>query len=431
MMSRKIRLLLVCALIVAAGSAQVGLAEPNAIEVDLLAPSYCEQELVDASGQAELLWMTGEATVHVFFEGPKEGIAHDDDSDGLDEVQTELVELNLSGISSLGPVHMHLDANSPALGRMEETANKTPNVLDVPPFTPSGTVDSFFDARFVVVINGLVTYTRTPVRWFGTLTAKPAAWPDAYYNVNTVKLVDADGSETGFYFGTSRYRPRPVVEIDVLDDSMAELELVFPDGQTTPLELEGNSTTHVFFELDTEGSAFDDDGDGLDEVRTELEQLNLTGFKPELGVVQMSLDAGAPSHGQMEERTNSTPGTLDVPPFTSEGLVESFFDIFFKIEFGGMLMYGETPLPCSGWFTRKPAAPGEAYEDPNLIRLVDSDGVPTGYALDNTRYKPTVCGDLDHPYPVGDLNKDCRVNFFDVPASLLCSGVHPVSDELL
>jgi hypothetical protein len=34
--------------------------------------------------------------------------------------------------------------------------------------------------------------------------------------------------------------------------------------------------------------------------------------------------------------------------------------------------------------------------------------------LDDTRYKPTVCGDLDHPYPIGDLNLDCWVNFYDV-----------------
>ena len=26
----------------------------------------------------------------------------------------------------------------------------------------------------------------------------------------------------------------------------------------------------------------------------------------------------------------------------------------------------------------------------------------------------SICGDADHPYPVGDLNHDCRVDFLDL-----------------
>jgi len=410
------RMLLVCALVLSAGSIEVALANgPNAVEIDVLAPSYCEQEIIGPGGGPVIIWMTGQMVMHVFFEGPTEGIADDDDMDGRDEVQTEIVELSLSGIAPTNvPVHLHLDANWPALGQMEETSNDTPGILDVPPFAPGGTVDSVFDVNLVVVIDGHVMYTETPVYWSGTLTAKPAGLTDVYYNSQNVKLVDANGDPTGFTLGTGRYRPKPVVEIDTLDDSMCELDFVLPDGTTIPLELEGSSTIHVFFEGLTEGSAYDDDADMLDDVRTELVQLNLTGFEPELGVISLSLDTYAPSHGQMEERNDNTTGLLDVPPFASDGLIESFFDVYFKFEFGGIVTYGDEPMHLTGWFTRKPAGPGEAYEELKLIGLLDSDGVPTGFGLDDTRYKPTVCGDLDHPYPVGDLTKDCEVNLLDV-----------------
>ena len=31
----------------------------------------------------------------------------------------------------------------------------------------------------------------------------------------------------------------------------------------------------------------------------------------------------------------------------------------------------------------------------------------------------SVCGDINHPYPMGDLNQDCHVDFFDL--ALLCA----------
>jgi len=408
------RMVLVCTLVLLAGPVQLALADSNAVEIDVLAPSFCEQEIIGPGGGPVTVWMTGQVVMHVFFEGPNEGMADDDDMDGRDEVPTEIVELNLSGIAPTNiPVHLHLDTNWPALGQMEETSNITPGTLDVPPFG-SGTVDSTFDVNFVVVIDGHVMYTEQSVYWSGTLTEKPPGLSDAYYNSQNVKLVDANGDPTGYTLGTCRYRPTSVVETDILDDSMGELTIVWPNGEGLYVEMEGNSTMHVFFEGDTEGSAYDDDGDLLDDVRTELAELSLTGFYPELGVVRLGLDARAPSHGQMEERTNSTSGLLDVPPFASSGVINSFFDVFFVIEFGGMVMYGDEPLHWTGSFTEKPAGPGEAYEDLRLIGLVDSDGVPTRYSLDNTRYKPTVCGDPGHPYPIGDLNKDCEVNFFDI-----------------
>ena len=49
-------------------------------------------------GSSELIQLSGPSTAHVFFEGG-EGDANDDDGNDLDEVDTELVALSLSGSS--------------------------------------------------------------------------------------------------------------------------------------------------------------------------------------------------------------------------------------------------------------------------------------------------------------------------------------------
>ena len=70
--------------------------------------------------------MVGPSTAHVFFEGPVEGDADDDDGDGFDEVDTQLVELDLVGNSSVGTLHMHLNPGIPSVGGMTERTNATP-----------------------------------------------------------------------------------------------------------------------------------------------------------------------------------------------------------------------------------------------------------------------------------------------------------------
>jgi hypothetical protein len=57
---------------------------------------------------------------------------------------------------------------------MEETANNTVGRLDVPPFTPTGTIDSFFDIFVEVDLGGNKFTTVKPLRVRGDLTHKPA-----------------------------------------------------------------------------------------------------------------------------------------------------------------------------------------------------------------------------------------------------------------
>lgn len=87
----------------------------------------------------------------------------------------------------------------------------------------------------------------------------------------------------------------------------------------------------VPFEGPTEGDANDSDGDGLDDIDTELLSMTLTGVSSVLGPLELQLLAGLTASGEVEEKVNNTAGTLDVPPYAS-GLANSSFDLVFDIQ---------------------------------------------------------------------------------------------------
>jgi len=74
------------------------------VEVDVVPESTCEMELIRPDGSPEVVMLTGTSTWQVLFEGPAEGYADDENGDGWCELVTELAELDLSAISSLGPI---------------------------------------------------------------------------------------------------------------------------------------------------------------------------------------------------------------------------------------------------------------------------------------------------------------------------------------
>src|SRR5439155_16126205 len=111
--------------------------------------------------------LNGPTTVEVQI--PPNGRASDIDGNGLDEVDTEMVELDLSGSSSMGPVTATLDPDNRSFGQIEETANLTPGTLDVPPFTASGTANSFFDVFVELHVGALTLYPATPLHLQGLI----------------------------------------------------------------------------------------------------------------------------------------------------------------------------------------------------------------------------------------------------------------------
>ncbi|MDP6718010.1 MAG: DUF6073 family protein [Pirellulaceae bacterium] len=146
--------------------------------------------------------MTGPSTVHVFFER-NEGDADDDDGDGLDEVQTELVELNLTGTSSsLGSIEVRLNPNLSSLGEIEERQNNNAGRLDLDPFH-TGNADSVFDVFFEIQIGDQVFFTDQPKRMHAQIRSKPPQLGDTYFSARRISLLDADGNDTGYSVGVS------------------------------------------------------------------------------------------------------------------------------------------------------------------------------------------------------------------------------------
>jgi hypothetical protein len=385
------------------------------VEIDQIPMSEPETEIVTPLGKDKLT-VSGPLTEHVFFEGPTEGDAFDDNSNGLDEVELKVTDLNWTGTSPLlGPVVLREHPTLTSTGQIEETANNTPGKLDVPPFIPAGTADLTFDFYFEIEFSGQVLYTNQPSRLEGFINNKPPGLIN-YFSVNQfLPLLNADGSISRCYFGLGDDWARHFWEVDPFEFSLVKMEFLKPGGGIETVEMTGFSSMYTKFDGYLEGQANDSDGDGLDDVETEIAALDLSGTGPTLGLVKMRLRPGIRSLGELEEKANNTPGMLDLPPFTATGTADSFFDVFVKIEIGGEVLHNTSPIRWYELINHKPPQ-NASYEnpDPQPISLVDEDGNPTGFYIGHTIYQPGYCGDNLHPIPIGDLNQDCIVDFFDL-----------------
>jgi hypothetical protein len=184
-----------------------------AVEVDTFTNTLALITLQLPSGFTEAVTLAGPTKVNVFI--PPNGAASDSDGNGLDDVGTEMVQLDLNGNSSLGPITVHLDPSRPTLGRIEELANKTPGILDVPPFTATGTANSFFDIFLTLEVGQVVLHPATPLHMQAVITHKPPAPGDTYVNPFTqpVDLLDINGRPTGIKVLQEIHTPNPSLSI--------------------------------------------------------------------------------------------------------------------------------------------------------------------------------------------------------------------------
>jgi len=175
-------------------------------------------------------------------------------------------------------------------------------------------------------------------------------------------------------------------EVDEFPESVAKVYLITP-GQNLTIDLMGPTTVHVFFEGEVEGEASDNDGDGLDELSTEIVAMKLTGNSP-LGPVEVHLNPDIPSIGEVEEITNNTPGVLDLPPFTTEGTANSYFDVYFELVMGEFVFRTNQPKRMETVISHKPPQEGETYQNLTIIPLVDLYGQPTLFFVGNVSHTP-------------------------------------------
>ena len=175
----------------------------NDPRIDVFANTIATMNLRHPDGTVEPVELTGSTTVEVVIgpngEDPVPEVP-------FDTVDTEMVALSLSGISSLGPVDVTLRLDQRTLGTLTERTNLIPGTLEVRPYV-LGTfqVDSFFDVFYDITVEGIPPMANLePVQLTGTHTnVRPMAPDSVLSQVNPpVALVFRDtGQPTGFSLG--------------------------------------------------------------------------------------------------------------------------------------------------------------------------------------------------------------------------------------
>ncbi|MFQ5667622.1 MAG: DUF6073 family protein [Candidatus Binatia bacterium] len=188
-----------------------GLCQPDCrcgIEVDFFPDSEAVIDIITPLG-SDTVVLRGPTRVHVDL-GAMTG--------NPESVPTEIVSMELTGTSPLvGSVKVMLNPAMPSTGEIKEISNDTPGVLDLPPFTPAGAADSFFDVFFQVGIPDptdplnppIVLHNLDPKHMTSIIMHKPPQEDEAYVNPDVIPLYDAAGNLTQAAMGPARQIPVP------------------------------------------------------------------------------------------------------------------------------------------------------------------------------------------------------------------------------
>src|SRR6185503_6386347 len=319
-------------------------------------------------------------------------------ANGLEEVDTELVAMNLSG-GGFSLVAGSANGLAPSLGEIEENQNRQIGRLDLPgpdapfctPPVPANCVGtsarSYFDVYFAVTTpSGLRLHNQTALRVEATITEKPPRANYRHVITQPIQLFDDNNNPTGVFLVTANHDTRPK-EIDRFENTSALVGLRMPDGSLVNVVLNGPATVAV--DLTSLG---DRQPNGREEVTTEMVAMNLTGGGIQL--VAGSANGMPPTVGQIEERVNVQAGRLDLPgpdaPFCTPPvpancvgtLADSFFDVLFEVRLSdGRRLHNAAPLRMAAVLDRKPPYTTYTHVITQPIPLLDTNNQPTGVFL--------------------------------------------------
>ena len=138
--------------------------------------------------------------------------AVDDNGNGRDEVQSQLLTMFLSDAAG---IDLRLAALPLSTGEMEELVNLIPGVFDVPPITLSGSgADSSFDVFLELDIAGNGFYNADPLFIQGLISSIPLAPDDMYVFFGTsVPLLTLNGENSGYAITEFIYTPGAPVPV--------------------------------------------------------------------------------------------------------------------------------------------------------------------------------------------------------------------------
>jgi hypothetical protein len=139
------------------------------------------------------------------------------------------------------------------------------------------------------------------------------------------------------------------------------------------------------------GFAADSGGNGLDDAATEISALAMTGTSTTLGFGLGTMHlVPVPSLGVVEETINYTPGILDVQPYTGTGSVNSFFDVFFELDFSSATLHNNLAAHVATTLSHWQPQSGDSFatQGGGTIELLDPNGAATGYRITSAIYTP-------------------------------------------
>lgn len=217
----------------------------------------------------------------------------------------------------------------------------------------------------------------------------PDGSDSATFPVTAVDDLLVDGKQTTIITASVSGYQSASDTLDVMDDEVTGQTYAFAESAARvnlsalglfnfwfplqPLFLTGSTEVQLSFE-GPDGSAHDDDGDGLDEVATELVQLELTGGNASTGPITVRL-ADAASLGQIEEQVNSHTGSLDLPPYAS-GAADSFYDVFFEVDSVVGPLSHANPARMSTVIQRAPTGENDTFRLTNGPILLAEENNP-------------------------------------------------------
>jgi hypothetical protein len=346
------------------------------IEVDFFPNSTAIVILNGPSGPSTVT-MFGPTTVEVDL-----GSLGDVDLNNREAVPTEMVQMDLTGNSPIyGPLTLRVSPTLPTIGEIEEKINNTPSTLDIAPFTQTGGADSFFDVFFEVDTLAGTLHNNVPKHMETMIFHKPPM-NETYQSPDEIPLFDQFNNPTPFSIGETLHSPEgSPKEIDFFPNSTAIVILNGPGGVDS-VTMTGPTTVEVDL-----GALRDADVNLLEEVPTEMVQMDLTGTSTIYGPLTLRLSPTIPTIGEIEEKVNNTPGVLDLPPFTGTGGADSFFDIFFEVDTIAGTLHNIVPKHMETMIINKP--PKESvYQSPEELILYDPFGNPTVFSIGVTLHAP-------------------------------------------
>jgi hypothetical protein len=142
--------------------------------------------------------------------------------------------------------------------------------------------------------------------------------------------------------------------------------------------------------LNATGAAADTNGNGLDQATTQITGLTLTGTSTTLGFGLGTMHlVPAPSLGEVEETANSLPGILDLQPYAGFGSANSFFDVYFQLDFSSTSLHNGVAEHVATTLNQWPPHAGDAFTTQGgLVDLLDANGSLTGYRVTSAVYTP-------------------------------------------